>query len=55
MFYFHLVEKVLHVMVTKSMDIHVLPKLISASIFSTSFDLWMSIGGIFDTFVLVIN
>ncbi len=41
-------------MVTKSMDIHVLPKFTSVAIISTSFDLWMSRGGI-DTFALVIN
>jgi hypothetical protein len=41
-------------MVTKSMDIHVLPKFISVTIVYASFDLWMSRGGI-DTFALVIN
>jgi len=41
-------------MVTKSMDIDVLPKFINVTIVSTSFDLWMSKGGI-DTFALVIN
>jgi hypothetical protein len=48
------VEEVLHVMVTKSMDIHVLPKLASATIFFASFDLWMSERGI-NMFVVVIN
>jgi hypothetical protein len=48
------VEKVLHAMVTKSMDIHVLPKLANATIVSASFDLWMFKGGI-DMFVVVIN
>ncbi len=47
-------EEVLPTMVPKFMDIHVLPKLASAIIVSTSFDLWMSKGGI-DTFALVIN
>ncbi len=41
-------------MVTKSMDIHVLPKLVSASIVSVSFDLWMSKRGI-DIYVLVVH
>jgi len=48
------VGEMLPAMVTKSMDIHVLPKLASASIVSVSFDLWISKGGI-DTFTLVIN
>jgi hypothetical protein len=47
-------EEVLHAMVTKSMDIHVLPKLASVSIVFASFDLWMSKKSI-DTFALVIN
>ncbi len=33
---------------------HVLPKLVNAAIVSTSFDLWMSKGGV-NTFALVIN
>ncbi len=41
-------------MVTKSMDIHVFPKLANITIVSISFDLWMSRGCI-DTFILVIN
>jgi hypothetical protein len=41
-------------MVTKSMDIHVLPKLTSVVTIFASFDLWMSKGGI-DMFTLVIN
>ncbi len=41
-------------MVTKSMDIHVLPKLANTTIVSISFDLWMSKGCI-NTFILVIN
>ncbi len=41
-------------MVTKSMDIHVLPKLASATIVYASFDLWMSKGGI-NTFSLIMN
>ncbi len=40
-------------MVTKSMDIYILPKLVSASIVSV-YDLWMSKGGI-DTYVLVVH
>jgi hypothetical protein len=48
------VEKMLLIMVTKSMDIHVLPKLGGATTISTSFDLWISRGRI-DTFSLVIN
>jgi hypothetical protein len=41
-------------MITMCMDMHVLPKLVSASIVSTSFDLWMS-KGVVNTFALVIN
>jgi hypothetical protein len=41
-------------MVQKTMDLHVLPKLKTITIISTSFDLWMSKGGI-GTFALVIN
>ncbi len=41
-------------MVTKSMDIHVLPKLANATIVFISFDLWMSRGCI-DILILVIN
>jgi hypothetical protein len=41
-------------MVTKSMDIHVLPKLASVTTISTSFDLWM-FKGIVDMFALVNN
>jgi hypothetical protein len=41
-------------MATKSMEIHVLPKLANAAIVFMSFDLWMSRGCI-DTFILVIN
>jgi hypothetical protein len=48
------VEEVLPAMVTKFMDIHVLPKLASATTISTSFDLWMFKGSI-DMFALVIN
>jgi hypothetical protein len=48
------VEKVLPIMVTKYMDIHILPKLASVVIVSTSFDLWMSKGGI-NMFALLIN
>jgi hypothetical protein len=36
------------------MDMHVLPKLVSATIVSTSFDLWMSKRDV-NTFALVIN
>ncbi len=49
-----LLEKVFHIMITVSMDMHVLPKLVSTAIVSTSFDLWMSKGGV-NTFALVIN
>jgi hypothetical protein len=48
------VEEVLFIRVTKYMDIHILPKLASVAIVSTSFDLWMSKGSI-DMFALVIN
>jgi hypothetical protein len=48
------VEEVLLVMVTKYVDIHVLPKLANAATISTSFDSWISKGCI-DTFILVIN
>jgi hypothetical protein len=41
-------------MVTKFMDIHVLPNLGSATTISISFDLWLCRGGI-DMFSLVIN
>ncbi len=41
-------------MVTKCMELHVFPKFTSATIVYTSFDLWMSRGGV-DTFLLVIN
>ncbi len=48
-------EEVLHVVVTKSMDIHDLSKLVaSAAIVFVSFDLWMSGGGI-HMFAMVIN
>lgn len=49
-----LLEKVFHIMITMCMDMHVLPKLVSATIVFTSFDLWMSNGGV-NTFALVIN
>jgi len=48
------VEEVLLTMVTKSMDIHVLPKVAIVTTISISFDLWMSKGCI-DMFILVIN
>jgi hypothetical protein len=48
------VEEVLHAMITKSMDIHVLPKLVSVATIFISFDLWMFGGGI-GTFASVIN
>jgi hypothetical protein len=41
-------------MVTKTMNLHVLPNLEFVIIVFFSFDLWMSKGGV-DTFVLVIN
>ncbi len=49
-----LVEHVFLIMVTKTMDLHVLPNLEFATTISTSFDFWMSKGGV-NTFVLVIN
>ncbi len=49
-----LVKQVFLTMVTKTMDSHVLPNLEFAIAISTSFDLWMSEGGV-NTFVLVIN
>jgi hypothetical protein len=48
------VEEMFLAMVTKFMDIHVLPKFTNVAIDSTSFVLWMSKGGV-DTFALVIN
>ncbi len=41
-------------MITKTMDLHVLPNFEYTTTISTSFDLWMSKGGV-DTFVLVVN
>ncbi len=41
-------------MITVCMDMHVFPKLVSATIIFNSFDLWMSKGGV-NTFALVIN
>jgi hypothetical protein len=41
-------------MVKKTMQLHVLPRLVEVTTLSTSFDLWMSRGGM-DTFALVIN
>jgi hypothetical protein len=41
-------------MVTKTMQLHVLLGLVKATTLITSFDLWMSKGGM-DTFSLVIN
>jgi hypothetical protein len=48
------IEEVLPTMVEKTMQLHVLPRLVEATTLSTSFDLWMSKGGV-DTFALVIN
>jgi len=48
------VEEILHAMVIKTMQLHVMPRLVDAITLSTSFDLLMSKGGV-DTFVLVIN
>ncbi len=45
------VEQMFLTMVTKTMDLHVLPNLEFATPISTSFDLWMSKGGV-NTFVL---
>jgi hypothetical protein len=47
-------EHVFLTMVTKTMDLHVLPNLEFATTISISFDLWMSKGCV-HTFVLVIN
>jgi hypothetical protein len=41
-------------MVTKTIQLHVLLRLAETTTLSTSFDLWMSKGGV-DTFALVIN
>lgn len=41
-------------MINVCMDMHVLPKLVSATIVSTSFDLFMSKGAV-NTLALVIN
>jgi hypothetical protein len=38
----------------KTMQLHVLPRLVEATTLSASFDLWMSRGGV-NTFALVIN
>jgi hypothetical protein len=49
-----LVEQMFLTMVTKTMGLHVLPSFEFATTTSTSFDLWMSKGGV-NTFVLVIK
>jgi hypothetical protein len=41
-------------MVNKTMEHHVFPTFVDATIVITTFDLWMSQGG-FDMFVLVVN
>jgi len=41
-------------MVTKTIQLHVLPRLVKTTTLLASFDLWMSRGGV-DTFALVIN
>ncbi len=48
------VKEVLHAMIKKTMQLHVLIALTKATTLSTSFDLWMSKGGMY-TFALVIN
>jgi len=48
------VEEVLHAMVKKTMQLHVLITLTKATTLLASFDLWMSKGGMY-TFALVIN
>jgi hypothetical protein len=48
------VEEMFPIRVTKYMDIHILPKLTSATTIYISFDLCMSKGSI-DVFILVIN
>ncbi len=50
---FFFVEKMLHVMVKKTMD-HVFSNLAFVIVFFVSFDLWTSWGGV-DIFALVIN
>jgi hypothetical protein len=49
-----IIEEVLPTMVKKTMQLHVLPRLVEATTLSASFDLWMSRGGV-NTFALVIN
>ncbi len=61
-FYLHVVfsfcatfiKEMLPAMVTKTIQLHVLLRLAETTTLSTSFDLWMSKGGV-DTFALVIN
>jgi hypothetical protein len=48
------VKEVLPIMVTKTIQLHVLPGLVKTTTLLVSFDLWMSRGGV-DTFALVIN
>jgi hypothetical protein len=50
----NLLEHVLLEIIQKTMNLHVLPSLKTITIISTSFDLWMSKGGV-DIFALVIN
>jgi hypothetical protein len=48
------VEEMMPTMVTKTMQLHVLPRFIETKIISINFDLWMSRCGV-DTFALAIN
>jgi len=47
-------EKMLHAMVKKTMDHHVLSNLASITVMSIRFDLWISHNNV-DTFVLIIK
>ncbi len=49
-----LMEIMLHVMVKKTIDHHVLSNLASTIVMSIHFDLWISHGNV-DTFTLIIN
>jgi hypothetical protein len=53
-FFVLLLEKVLLTMVTKTMQLHVMPRLAKAITLPINFDLWMSRGNV-DTFSFVIN
>jgi hypothetical protein len=53
-YWFSIVEEMLHVMVKKTLDQHVLPNLALVVVVSINFDLWMFCMGV-HTFVIVIN